>query len=70
MLVLTRKANERIQIGEAITITVVNIGHGRVRIGIDAPADVPIHRSELAAAQEPPPHAHHHPRRRRKHPHR
>lgn len=48
MLVLTRKTDERIMIGDEITITVVRIGTDQVRIGIDAPRDVVIRREELA----------------------
>ena len=47
MLVLTRKIDESIQIGPGITITVVRIGPGSVRIGIEANRDVTILRSEL-----------------------
>ncbi len=42
MLILSRKLREQIQIGEGITITVVRIDSEKVRIGIDAPRDVPI----------------------------
>ncbi|HEY1600906.1 MAG TPA: carbon storage regulator CsrA [Pirellulales bacterium] len=47
MLVLTRKSGQAIRIGESVTITVVQLGRGRVRIGIDAPAEVPVHRGEI-----------------------
>ncbi len=47
MLVLSRKKNERIVIGENIVITVVEIRGDRVRLGIEAPQEVPIHRSEV-----------------------
>ena len=47
MLVLTRRLNEAIQLGENIRITVVAIDADRVRIGIDAPRDLKIYRSEL-----------------------
>ncbi len=47
MLVLTRKAGESIRIGDGITITVVDLGKGRVKVGIDAPAEVAIRRGEL-----------------------
>ena len=52
MLVLTRKQSESIVINENITITVVKIGNGRVRIGIDAPKDIGISRSELLENKE------------------
>lgn len=48
MLVLSRKVGERILIGENIAITVVRIGQGGVRIGIDAPGDLTVVREELA----------------------
>ncbi|MGL6095738.1 MAG: carbon storage regulator [Fimbriiglobus sp.] len=47
MLVLTRKAGEQIVIGDNIKITVVTVGPGRVKIGIEAPADVAVNRSEI-----------------------
>ncbi len=47
MLVLSRKANESIQIGNDIVITVVELSRGRVRLGIDAPKEVPVHREEI-----------------------
>ena len=48
MLVLSRKLGEKIFIGDDITITVTLIDRDRVRLGIDAPRDVPIYRQELA----------------------
>ncbi|WP_104086868.1 carbon storage regulator CsrA [Arthrobacter sp. GMC3] len=51
MLVLTRKIGEKIVIGNNITITILEGGRGEgVRIGIDAPRDVSIHRSEVVEA--------------------
>jgi|SRR5579883_2441209 len=47
MLVLTRKPGEQIIIGDAIRITVVSIGHGRVKIGVEAPSNVSIDRQEV-----------------------
>lgn len=47
MLCLTRRKNEAIIIGDDITVTVVQIEPGRVRIGIEAPKDVPINRKEI-----------------------
>lgn len=49
MLVLTRKAGEQVIINGNIRITVVSVGPGRVKIGIDAPADVKIDREEVHA---------------------
>ena len=50
MLVLSRKAGERILIGEDIAITIVRIGPNTVKIGIDAPRDMNIVREELCNA--------------------
>lgn len=47
MLVLTRKENQSIQIGEHITINVLRTGNGKVKIGIDAPPDLIVLRGEL-----------------------
>ncbi len=47
MLVLTRKLMEKLVIGDNICVTVVRIEGGQVRLGIDAPSDVRIVRSEL-----------------------
>jgi carbon storage regulator len=47
MLVLSRKKNERIVIDVDITITVVEIRGDKVRLGIEAPKDVPVHRQEV-----------------------
>lgn len=52
MLVLSRTENERINIGENITLVVTRIEHGRVKLAIDAPRDVRIVRSEIA--HQPP----------------
>lgn len=47
MLVLSRKVDERIQVGDDVTITIVRIGPMAVRIGIDAPPHMNIVRTEL-----------------------
>ena len=47
MLVLSRKVGERLWIGEDISITVVKISGGGVRIGVEAPAELPVVREEL-----------------------
>ncbi len=47
MLVLSRKVGERIWIGDDISVTVVRITGGGVRIGIEAPAELPVVREEL-----------------------
>jgi carbon storage regulator len=50
VLVLSRKIGERILIGDKIAVTVVKIGHGGVRIGIEAPPELAVVREELATA--------------------
>jgi carbon storage regulator len=47
MLVLTRKNNESIMIGNEIELTILNLEGDRVRIGIKAPSNIDIHRKEL-----------------------
>jgi len=47
MLVLSRKKNESIKIGDQITVMVVEVRGGTVRLGIEAPQEVPVHRSEV-----------------------
>jgi carbon storage regulator len=50
MLVLSRKRNESIIIGDNIVVTVVEIRSDKVRLGIQAPLDVPVHRREVYEA--------------------
>lgn len=50
MLVLSRKKNESIVINDEIIITVVEVRGDKVRLGIQAPREVPVHRSEVYAA--------------------
>ncbi|GAF91201.1 unnamed protein product, partial [marine sediment metagenome] len=52
MLVLSRKVGERLWIGENISITVVKITGGGVRIGIEAPTEMPVVREELKIRME------------------
>ncbi len=47
MLVLSRKAGERILIGDDIAVTVVRVAQGIVRIGVEAPQELPIVREEI-----------------------
>ena len=47
MLVLSRRENERIKLGNSIVLTVVRVAGDRVRIGIEAPSDVVVLREEL-----------------------
>ena len=65
MLILTRRAGETVMIGSDVTITVLGVKGNQVRIGINAPKDVAVHREEIyeriqnekaagsGAAQEP-----------------
>ena len=48
MLVLSRKVGERILIGDKISVTIVKVGHGGVRIGVEAPPEMAVVREELA----------------------
>ncbi|MBI4213665.1 MAG: carbon storage regulator [Chloroflexi bacterium] len=50
MLVLSRRVSESIQIGEGILVSIVRIEGDRVRVGITAPSDIRVVRSELLAA--------------------
>ena len=50
MLVLSRRRDERIVINDNIVITVVDIRGDKVRLGIEAPADMPVHRHEVYEA--------------------
>ena len=52
MLVLTRKPQEKIRIGDDITITVIKTKGQGVRLGIEAPRDVPVLRGELVASHD------------------
>lgn len=47
MLVLSRKIEEEINIGETITVKVLEIRGDKVRLGITAPIEVPVHRKEI-----------------------
>ena len=47
MLVLSRKRNEQIVINDNIVVTVVDIRGDKVRLGIEAPTDIPVHRQEV-----------------------
>lgn len=50
MLVLSRKKNEALVINDNITVTVLEIRGDKVRLGIDAPKTLPVHRGEVYAA--------------------
>ena len=47
MLVLTRRLGEKLVIGEDVTVTVLGVKGNQIRIGIDAPRDVTVHREEI-----------------------
>ena len=47
MLVLSRHRDESIMIGDDIVLTIVDIRGDKVRLGIDAPQDIPVHRQEV-----------------------
>ena len=47
MLVLSRHRDESIMIGDEIVVTIVDIRGDKVRLGIDAPQDIPVHRQEV-----------------------
>lgn len=47
MLILTRRAGETLMIGEDVSITVLGVKGNQVRIGINAPKDVAVHREEV-----------------------
>jgi carbon storage regulator len=47
MLILTRRINEALKIGDEVTVTVLGIQGNQVRIGVDAPKSVAVHRMEV-----------------------
>lgn len=51
MLVLTRREGESLVIDGNIKVTVLSVKGGQVRVGIEAPQDIPIHRQELLEAE-------------------
>lgn len=50
MLVLSRQRDESIIIGDNIVITIVDVRGDKVRLGIDAPVEIPVHRREVYEA--------------------
>ncbi|MCF0234448.1 MAG: carbon storage regulator CsrA [Thermoguttaceae bacterium] len=50
MLVLSRYKDQSIYIGDDIVVTIVDVRGDRIRLGIEAPADVPVHREEIYEA--------------------
>ena len=47
MLILTRRIDETLTIGDEVTVTVLDIKGNQVRIGVDAPKEVAVHREEI-----------------------
>lgn len=47
MLILTRRVGEAVRIGDDVTLTVLGVKGSQVRLGIDAPRDVSVHRQEI-----------------------
>jgi carbon storage regulator len=53
MLVLSRKEQERIRLGDSIVLTIIRVTGERVRIGIEAPPEVTVIRDELPSNRKP-----------------
>ena len=47
MLILTRRIGEKLVIGENVTVTILAAKGSQIRIGIEAPRDIPVHREEI-----------------------
>ena len=47
MLVLTRRTNETLMVGDDVTVTVLGVKGNQVRIGVNAPREVAVHRAEI-----------------------
>jgi len=47
MLILTRRENETLMVGDEVTVTVLGVKGSQVRIGINAPGEVDVHREEI-----------------------
>lgn len=57
MLVLSRKVGESVHIGDGVKVTIVRLSNNAVRIGIDAPKDVPIARDDIKVSLRAVTHA-------------
>ena len=55
MLVLSRKLGEKIVIGDNIVVTVVKIDRNQIRLGIEAPQEVPVYREEISPSRAAKP---------------
>ena len=55
MLILTRRINESLVIGDDVTVTILGVKGNQVRIGVDAPRDVSVNREELAHKDDKTP---------------
>lgn len=47
MLILSRRGGERVKIGESVTVTVLGVRGNQVRLGVDAPRSIAVHREEI-----------------------
>jgi carbon storage regulator len=47
MLVMTRRPRERIMIGDNIVVTIISVNGLQVKVAVDAPVDIPVHREEV-----------------------
>lgn len=47
MLILTRRVGETLMVGDNVTLTVLGVKGNQVRIGVNAPKDIPVHREEI-----------------------
>ena len=47
MLILTRRVGEKIRIGDEVTVIILGVHGNAVRVGVDAPKSVPVHREEI-----------------------
>lgn len=55
ILILTRRVGEVLMIGDDVKVTVLGVRGQQVRIGVDAPKDVPVHREEIYKRIHPDP---------------